>query len=591
MRATAPRTLLKTLLTLAAVLLLAALIGGCGGERSWKAPDGSGDPPGDAVGPATIGPNGGDVTAAGGLITLSFPAGALAEEVEITVAAVTDVPADPCLVSGTCFEFGPDGTEFAEPVPLTIAYEETSIPTDVDESTLRLCKIVGTSWEVVGGFTLDPEANTVSAPLHGFSSYGLAGLPTGGTVLTGNQMLASLDGLQEFQNVTAIEGDLFISASFTESVQLPALTRVTGTLKIIGSGGSPSILTTVNLPALHSVGKMLQVNGCDSLLTLDLPVCESVGHISFYGNNSLEDVSGLSGLRSLNPSGNPLYGAISMVQNHALRNLGGLSGLSGQIKGISLRYNSALESLAGLDGITSLTGGFEIGHSDSLRSLAGLALTNVGGDFFVRDLGQLESLSGLERLHTVVLNLQVEYCDSLPNLEGLSSITHVGKAISLLHNHKLQSLSGLGPIASLDNGALYIESCWELEDISALSHLQYIEHDLRINFCEKLVDLSGLHNLVHVGATLELTHNVDLQNLDGLANLAYSCGEISIQDNQVLEDVSGLLGLRVCSDTGYVCYSFTARRNNCGNSAFWDIVNDFGGEGMVEDVVVIDTNH
>jgi hypothetical protein len=344
-----------------------------------------------------------------------------------------------------------------------------------------------------------------------------------------------------------------------------------------------------------SIDKIFKVDNCDSLVALDLPSCEAIGTLILDNNDVLENISGLSALRSLNPAAQTGYGGILCIWNRALRNLNGLSGLGGRIRGISLRLNYQLNSLAGLDGISSLTDGFEINGSDSLQNLTGLALTEIGGHCFIRGLDGLESFSGLERLHSVGGWLQIENCRTIEDLGGLSSITNVGSGIAIRNNQELLSLTGLGPIATMDNSSLIIEYCHNLMDISALSHLQHIEKGLEIKYCDDLESLQGLHNLVHVGSELELYALTGLRNLDGLANLDYACGYISIEENWHLEDVSGLLGLHPCGETGFVCQDFIARNNGSGvggvgDDDFWAIVNDFGGETMVENELIIESN-
>jgi hypothetical protein len=592
MLSTAQKTLLRALICFATALQIAPLVGGCGGQDPG-APDGSNTPPG-GVERYTVGPDGGNVTAVGGLITLSFPAGALDEEVEITVAGATDFPADPGLVSNSSFDFGPDGTQFAEPVVLTLAYEEGDIPSGVEEASLRLCKKINDTWEVVGGSWRDTEANTVSAPLQGFSSYGLVGIPSGGEVWTGNYTISSQDLLEAFQDISVIEGNLMIYDTFTETIELPSLTRVTGDLTLHGGGAANHELVEINLSALQSINQFFKVDNCDSLRNIDLPVCEGIGTLFFEGNGVLEDISGLSALRTLNPESLTGYGSILFVSNPALTNLNGLSGLSGQLRGISLRHNNSLNSLEGLGGISSLTEGMEI-NSAALVNLTGLALTEIGGSCYFRGLDELQDFSGLERLHTVGGSLQIENCRTIVDLGGLSSITNIGQGLSILNNQELLSLTGLGPVATLDNHSLNIQYCAKLTDLSALGNLQYIDKALRIKYCEALTSLHGLHNLTHVGTSLEIYGNINLYDLDGLDALDYACGYIAIEENWDLHDVSGLLGLNPCGSTGFVCQSFIARNNGSGiggvdDDDFWAIVDDFGGETMVENEIVIEAN-
>lgn len=122
-----------------------------------------------------VGPEGGTVATADGNLTLDVPAGAVQSEVQIAASPGVTYPADDDLVPRTCYEFSPDGTQFSQAAQLTIRYEEIDIPGPVGESTLVVCKAVGEGWERVAGSVVDTEANTVSAPIDGFSIYAVLG--------------------------------------------------------------------------------------------------------------------------------------------------------------------------------------------------------------------------------------------------------------------------------------------------------------------------------------------------------------------------------------------------------------------------------
>ena len=142
-------------------------------------------------GATTIGPEGGTVTSNDGNVRLDVPAGALQTETGITVSAQSTYPADDGVVPGTCYEFGPDGTQFSQPSQLTIEYDEASLPTGTTEDDLQIHRASGSAWDLVPDSTVDAEANTVSAPIGGFSTYGIVG--GRGTPVLGDTMVG-LDG-------------------------------------------------------------------------------------------------------------------------------------------------------------------------------------------------------------------------------------------------------------------------------------------------------------------------------------------------------------------------------------------------------------
>jgi uncharacterized delta-60 repeat protein len=124
----------------------------------------------------TMGPAGGVISAHMGRVVLNFSPGAVSEEIDIRVSPLANVGV-PGVIVPTAFDFGPDGAAFSAPVMLTLTYDEADLPGDIDESTDLF--ILGTSHTTgelipIPGSVIDPVANTVSAPISGFSTHGIA---------------------------------------------------------------------------------------------------------------------------------------------------------------------------------------------------------------------------------------------------------------------------------------------------------------------------------------------------------------------------------------------------------------------------------
>lgn len=150
---------------LPAVLLAAAvLLTGCG----WG--DETDDPtqPGPPVG---IGPSGGQVVAGDGLAMVTIPEGALDQVVEISVTPAADPPAG--AVPGTVYDFGPDGTQFAVPVTVAVAYDPAQLPEATAENLLQLCAWDSDAWLPLDEFTLHAGSNYLDGPTDHFSLYGI----------------------------------------------------------------------------------------------------------------------------------------------------------------------------------------------------------------------------------------------------------------------------------------------------------------------------------------------------------------------------------------------------------------------------------
>ena len=142
---------------------LLPLVGGCGGDD-----DGGTEPsPPDGE---TIGPDGGTVTSDDANAAVVIPASALADEMAITVATAETPPPD--YISGTAYDFGPDGTQFDQNVTLTIGYAPADLPAGTEPDSLKLCRAMG-GWLPLDVFSHDAGTHTLSGEVTHFSTYGI----------------------------------------------------------------------------------------------------------------------------------------------------------------------------------------------------------------------------------------------------------------------------------------------------------------------------------------------------------------------------------------------------------------------------------
>ena len=117
---------------------------------------------------------GGTITAAAGNVTLSLPAQALAAPLALTVAPLASPPGAAGLVAGTAYDFGPGGTQFAQPVTLKIKYDPAQLSPTADPSLFRLHLLNGAVWEPVAGSSVDVATRVVTGTTTHFSSYAVA---------------------------------------------------------------------------------------------------------------------------------------------------------------------------------------------------------------------------------------------------------------------------------------------------------------------------------------------------------------------------------------------------------------------------------
>jgi FIMAH domain len=115
---------------------------------------------------------GGTVVAAGGDVELAVPAGAVTSDITITVAPIADPVQDPTVLAGTVYDFGPDGTQFATPVRVTLAYDPANVPSGLPSDAVFVAKLINGAWvRVPGEISVDPANGTVTAELTSFSQY------------------------------------------------------------------------------------------------------------------------------------------------------------------------------------------------------------------------------------------------------------------------------------------------------------------------------------------------------------------------------------------------------------------------------------
>jgi hypothetical protein len=276
----------------------------------------------------TIGVDGGTLTTASGRVSLIFPKGALLQDTLITIQTTSIYPVDSGNIRGTFYKFLPEGLNFMRPVIVTVKYDSTSIPNSVTENTLKLCKAVSGQWETVPGFAVVQDSNYVRAPLAGFSTYGVVGTIINGSVYQGDYGINSLADTAGIYEYAGISGDLKINGGAGDSIILPNLKWISGSLEISASGSS--LLKTVRCLNLLYVNGEVKISSVWGLKNLSFPKLVSAGNIRINDTRNLKTLSGFSGLRAINPTQTSI-GAIDIQSNDSLANLDGLAGIGGEV--------------------------------------------------------------------------------------------------------------------------------------------------------------------------------------------------------------------------------------------------------------------
>lgn len=101
-----------------------------------------------------LGAAGGQAVGFGGKARIVVPAQALSSNTQVTIEAVANPPADPRLVAGTAYDFGPAGTQFTVPVTLQLRYDAAALPPAAVPGQFRIARLGADGvWSPLAGGT------------------------------------------------------------------------------------------------------------------------------------------------------------------------------------------------------------------------------------------------------------------------------------------------------------------------------------------------------------------------------------------------------------------------------------------------------
>ena len=101
----------------------------------------------------SVNSTGGDFSLFDDNLQVTVPPDSVPRNVDITVSTIESPVDDPSLAIISCFDFGPDGQTFAQPIELIVYYALGELPAGVDESTIKVYVLNGSTWEPIeGGF-------------------------------------------------------------------------------------------------------------------------------------------------------------------------------------------------------------------------------------------------------------------------------------------------------------------------------------------------------------------------------------------------------------------------------------------------------
>lgn len=185
------------LLPIAFVLVLVS----CKKDKGNNGPDGpiitdKGSPTGSMT-TEEIGPSGGQIQSADGLLTITIPAGALNTNTTIGIQPISNTAPQGI---GTGYRLTPEGTTFSTPVTLSIKYNPDSLANTAADFLWIASQKSDGSWGGYRTSAVDINAKTVSVQTTHFSDWVIGSFiemslsPSAGSVKVGNSLGLSISG-------------------------------------------------------------------------------------------------------------------------------------------------------------------------------------------------------------------------------------------------------------------------------------------------------------------------------------------------------------------------------------------------------------
>ncbi|PVX25577.1 MAG: hypothetical protein CW691_04040 [Candidatus Bathyarchaeum sp.] len=107
-------------------------------------------------------------------VEMNIYAGSVPEQVDITIETITNPVEDSTLCMLSCFEFGPNGLTFDNPIELIIHYNVDDLPQGVNESDIKVYVLTNGVWEPIEDSFANQAMNYAVASVSHFSKMGCA---------------------------------------------------------------------------------------------------------------------------------------------------------------------------------------------------------------------------------------------------------------------------------------------------------------------------------------------------------------------------------------------------------------------------------
>jgi hypothetical protein len=482
------------------------------GSDTGLGPDADQDPDVEQV---QVDDEGATVSAQSGAVSLTVPPGAVPAATTITVAPVAVEPADPGLIPGTMYDFGPDGLQFAEPVTLSLAYDPATLPDGATEDRLRIFKQGapspdgGLTWLPTENGAVDVATTTVTGEISSFSQYGVVFFPLLEIATTSPPW-----GVQdvEYWEVNGGGAEPLPHLRATGGDTIYTWTVVAGELPeglILGQDGYfegvPTTVETTDLTVQVMSGDGQTAQQLMSMTVNPRPTLqpsESCTDNPGYALATFADANLEAAIRSVMelPGQSDLSCRVLAARHSFETNNGEITSLVGfqnmtGMEWLDLSYNtiSDVSALGGLTDLLTLELEFNaITDVSPLAGLTGLTLLHINDNTIV-DVSALSQLTSMESLD--IKN------NSVADIASLAAMTSL--KILLAQNNSIQDITALGELTTLTTLSLNDNS---IQDITALGELTTLTslwlNDNAIVSLSPLRTLTGLTGLRLAGNSI-----------------------------------------------------------------------------------------
>ncbi|WP_273567185.1 DUF7619 domain-containing protein [Maribacter halichondriae] len=259
----------------------------------------------------------------------------------------------------------------------------------------------------------------------------------GGLTIQGHENLTNLNGLESLKH---IERGISLSNN-------PALENLNGLSNLEQAGGlgvsnNDNLSDLKGLESLNTITGSISIVNNDNLISLEgLDNLESstiAGDLIIGNNDNLERLTDLNSLTSINSLTGGWQGNLEISHNDKLIDISGLSGLQTIDGSLKISTNTIMEDLGGLDNVFSIGDLLIIEYNDSLINIETLNTLNHASRVHIRGNKVLTNLNGLDNLQTITSDFQLYGNDELIDINGIDK-TDLSAAtwLSIHHNPKL----------------------------------------------------------------------------------------------------------------------------------------------------------